>query len=90
MLPNRILRGLFHLTWQTLAAIVITTHSWSELLNIVPAIRFNCFILCLSIVPATIYVQLKTMRVKTYKDKIIKSTMPFIGHLVHNKKAKIK
>jgi hypothetical protein len=85
MLPNKILRGLFHLTWQTLAIIVITTHSWSGLVNILPAVKFNCFILFLSIVTVTIYVRLKTMRVKTYKDKTIKSTMPFIGHLSKNK-----
>ncbi len=90
MLPNNILRGLFHLTWQTLAIIMLTTHSWSELLTIMPAIKFNCIILILAILLATIYVQLKVIQVKAYKDHIIKSTMLFVGHLIHGKKDKTK
>lgn len=76
---NHILRGLFHLTWQTLTIVIITSNSWHKLASIFIDLKFNFITIIISVVIAAVYIKFKIVKIKPYHDTLIKSTMPYVA-----------
>lgn len=74
---NNILSGLFHLSWQILGIIILSTQSWSDLHYVFPDIRQNLVIVVISVIISAIYVQFKIVKITPIENALFKSTMPF-------------
>ncbi|MBY0379959.1 MAG: hypothetical protein K2P99_06120 [Burkholderiales bacterium] len=73
---NKILIGLFHLTWQLAILILLSTHSFDDVLRIILGLKLNLIVALISLVIVVIYVIFKIVKIKSYEDDAIKSTMP--------------
>ena len=76
---NNILRGLFHLTWQILLVVIITSDSWHKLATLFIDLKINFIIILIAIAVAIVYIKFKVAVIKPYKDQLIKSTMPYVA-----------
>ena len=84
---NNLISGLFHLSWQILGIIILSTQSWSDLYYVLPDIKQNLFIVFISVIISAIYVRFKIVKVTPIENALFKSTMPFDIQLASRNKA---
>jgi hypothetical protein len=77
IIQNNILSAIFHLLWQILGIIILSTRSLSNILYLLSDIKQHLLIGFISIIISIIYIRFKTIKITSFENTLLKSTMPF-------------